>query len=287
MTRIAALYRYPVKSLLGEQLSTIDVGERGFAGDRCWAVRNASQTLNGKKHPALMSAQATLTAPVTADTPSPACTVRLPDGRSADTGDGAINTLLSDYLEERVTLWPIIDPADLDHYRRAATPGATPSEIEAGLREVFARLPEEPLPDLSTFPPELFEFDSPPGTYFDAYPLLILSQNALDSLQAAAPEQRFDVKRFRPNLLLDDIDAGGFPENEWVGRTLRIGEVELTIEMPCPRCIMTTHGFGDVPRDPRIMRTLVAHNVGNLGVYARVAKGGTLHSGADVTVLDR
>src|SRR5262249_57469413 len=71
-----------------------------------------------------------------------------------------------------------------------------------GLRAVFGRLPEEPLPDLSVFSPELYEFTSPVGTYFDAFPLHLLSTASLAALGADAPADRFDRRRFRPNVLI-------------------------------------------------------------------------------------
>lgn len=61
--------------------------------------------------------------------------------------------------------------------------------------------------------------------------------------------------------------------------TSTIGEVLLETVGECPRCVMTTHGFGDLPKDPGIMRALVQANGGNIGVYARVLEGGTINLG--------
>ena len=86
----------------------------------------------------------------------------------------------------------------------------------------------------------------------------------------------YHVRRFRPNLLLSSEDSSGFPENAWVGKRLRIGGAELEVSMECPRCVMTTHAFADVPKDPKVMRALVKENGGNLGVYAAVVKAGVI-----------
>lgn len=128
----------------------------------------------------------------------------------------------------------------------------------------------------------------PAGDFFDAFPLLIVTRSSLAALDAGAAEMGidscFDVRRFRPNVLLD-VDDEGFVENAWEGRTLRIGGAEVAVKMPCRRCIMTTHGFADLPRDPKVMRTLVRHNGGNLGVYGSVVHGGRVRVGDTARVV--
>jgi uncharacterized protein YcbX len=146
------------------------------------------------------------------------------------------------------------------------------------LRAIFGRTPEEPLPDLSVFPPDLFAYESPPGTYFDAFPLLLLSDASLRHLAELAPGSRIDVRRFRPNLVIETPEVG-FPELAWAGKRLRIGEAVLEVGVPCPRCVMITHGFDDLPKDPGLMRQLVRQAGGILGVYASVAEPGTVRVG--------
>ena len=99
-------------------------------------------------------------------------------------------------------------------------------------------------------------------------------------------ESRFDVRRFRPNLLVDVPGSDHpFPEQAWVGKTLAIGSVTLKIDTTCPRCAMTTHGFDDLPQDPQIMRKMVANSEGNLGIYASVVQAGRVSAGASVSVV--
>ena len=273
---VANIYRYPVKSMMGEALSEADIGEFGIAGDRGWAVRDEKRggIRGGKKIPQLMTlaAQSGPAAPL----------ITAPDGDSASASSEGINEWLSDKLNHPVTLWPLLPAEQLDHYRRGAP---DTEDFEQELRAVFGRLPDEPLPDLTGFE-ELLEFESPPGTYFDAFPISVMSQQSLATMNQLNGDSLFDVRRFRPNLLVDISGSDQpFPEQAWVGKTLSIGSVKLKIEMTCPRCSMTTHGFDDLPQDAQIMRKLVANSEGNLGTYASVVQAGKVFAGDSVSVV--
>ena len=273
---VATIYRYPVKSMMGETLSEADIGEAGIPGDRSWAVRDEKRggIRGGKKIPQLMTlaAQSGTAAPL----------ITAADGDSASASSERINDWLSGKLNHPVTLWPLLPADQLDHYRRGAP---DTEDFEQELRAVFGRLPDEPLPDLAGFE-ELLEFESPPGTYFDAFPISIVSQQSLNTMNQLEGESRFDVRRFRPNLLVDVPGSDHpFPEQAWVGKTLAIGSVTLKIDTTCPRCAMTTHGFDDLPQDPHIMRKMVANSEGNLGIYASVVKVGKVATGDSVNVM--
>jgi uncharacterized protein YcbX len=278
LLKVTAIYRYPVKSMAGQSLTTTDLTENGIPGDRAWAIKDNDRggIHGGKRFPVLMSCAARFLEDPTAQSPSKASEITFPDGSTHRTSDADINDKLSALVDASVSLWPIVPKEQLDHYRRVSDLSA---DREAELRAVFARTPDEPLPDLSQFPAELFEYESPPGTYFDAYPLLIMSSRALASMQASSDESIFDVRRFRPNIVVETDDKGGFPEDAWAGNVLNIGTAQLKIEMPCPRCIMTTHPFAELPKDPTIMRSLVRENGGNLGVYATVVNPGSISVG--------
>ena len=264
------IYRYPVKSMMGETLNDAALTAAGIPGDRAWAVRDEQRggIRGGKKIPQLMT--------LTARTGSAAPSITAPDGESAAANSEHINAWLSDKLAHPVTLWPLLPAAQLDHYRRGAP---DTEDFEQELRTVFGRLPNEPLPDLTGFE-ELFEFESPPGTYFDAFPLSIMSHQSLHKMNQLATTSEFDVRRFRPNLLVDIPGSEHpFPEQAWVGATVSIGGATVRVESTCPRCSMTTHGFDDLPRDTDIMRALVQHSGGNLGIYASVVTPGEIKPG--------
>ena len=102
------------------------------------------------------------------------------------------------------------------------------ANIEGELRTIFGRLPDEPLPDLSAVPPEVFTYAAPLGTYFDVYPLHLLTTAALAEVSRLNPNARADRRRFRPNLLIEsERGTTGVVENGWLGRTVRIGSVEI------------------------------------------------------------
>mgnify|MGYP002877378989 FL=1 len=273
---VATIYRYPVKSMMGETLSEADIGEAGIPGDRGWAVRDEKRggIRGGKKIPQLMTLAAK------SGTAAPLITAA--DGDSASASSERINDWLSGKLNHPVTLWPLLPADQLDHYRRGAP---DTEDFEQELRAVFGRLADEPLPDLAGFE-ELLEFESPPGTYFDAFPISIISQQSLNTMNQLEGGSQFDVRRFRPNLLIDIPDTDHpFPEQAWIGKRLSVGSVTLKIDVTCPRCAMTTHGFHDLPQDAQIMRKLVANSEGNLGIYALVVQAGKVNAGDSISVV--
>ena len=283
-TTIASIFRYPIKSMGGHQLDEALLTVNGIPGDRAWALKDEelASIKGGKRHPSLMGMSAEFEQEPDDSNVSPPAQIRLADGSVIHTNDADAEEKLSRALDTKVTLWPILPKEQLDHYRRAAPDPSV--DAQRSLREIFARTPDEPLPDLRGFPKELFEYESPPGTYFDAFPLLLISKASLQSLEDHSDQSKFDVRRFRPNILLE-TDKAGYPEEEWVGKSGRIGTAKLKFEIACPRCIMTTHGFDDLPKDPRVMRTLVQANNGNLGIYASVVEAGMIAVG-DSLILD-
>ena len=285
MAEIHEVWRYPVKSMAGEKLDATEVTGRGLAGDRAWAVRDEVRggIRGGKKIGGLMKLAAEYPEPPPSEGSGPA-TIRFEDGSSAGTGDSDISERVSAALDHPVTLWPLVPEGDGSHYRRGAPDH---EDMETELRAMFGREPGEPLPDLGIFPPELMANECPPGTYFDAFPLLFMTTRSLESMQALAPESRFDARRFRPNFLVADADDDeAFPEAGWEGRRVRIGSATLRMGLTCPRCVMVTRGFQDLPKDPQIMRALVRENEGNLGIYATIEEAGRIARGDALEWLD-
>jgi len=280
--RIAEIWRHPVKSMEGERMQRATLGANGIPGDRAWAVRDEERggIRGAKKIPRLMSCKSRYASEPPADGPAPAPQITLPNGETLRPGDANAAERLSAALGRKVTLWPLLPASALEHYRRGAPDHA---DMLTELRAVFGRTPDEPLPDFSQFSSELIEYESPPGTYFDAYPLLIVTDATLRKLRALAPSSHIDVRRFRPNLVIA-TESEGFPELAWKGRKLAIGSASVEVVVPCPRCVMITHGFGDVPQDTGLMRTVVREADQNVGAYAKVASGGEVRVGDAVEI---
>ena len=259
---VAEIWSYPVKSMIGGRVDRVDLDDLGIVGDRTWAVRDLERggIRGAKKIGALMRLAA---APL--DDGNVAIT--LPDGRRVTTVDDDADALVSDALGRKVRLEALRPADDLDHYRRGA-PDST--DYVAEIRGIMGRTADEPLPDFSVFPPAIVEFESPPGTYYDAFPLMIMTTSSLRSLATAVPDSVVDVRRFRPSMIVDTGDTAGYPEVGWTGRAT-VGNAEIELTGGCPRCVMTTREVTEeVPADGRILRHIVRELDQVLGVYARI-----------------
>jgi uncharacterized protein len=276
--RLHEIWRYPVKSMVGGTVESAELSVLGIVGDRHWAVR--SQELGGirgaKRIGDLMKFSA-------AYTDGTRVQITLPDGSTVHSDDADVDARISTALGHRVALESLPADGNLDHFRRGPGGGGDPVQE---LRDIFGREADEPLPDFSAFPPEVVEFESPPGTHYDCWPLLVMTTSAVRSLAAALPGSNTDIRRFRPSLVVDTGDDAGHPEFSWTGRTAVIGgDSGPLIEFlkPCPRCVMTTREVaGGIPADKQVLRHIVRDLDQNLGVYARITRPGTVRTGDEV-----
>lgn len=264
--RVSSIWRYPVKSMVGEELETVSVTERGLLGDRAFAlVDDESGRIVSAKNPRkwrdLFAFQASLPGTPDQSGPLPAAEITFPDGSRATSAQPDIDERLSRQLDRPVRLF-------------ASAPESARAE---GYWPNYHWLEQ---------PDATFEFDLPPGTFFDGATIHFVTTATLDRLKALAPTSRFDVARFRPNLVIDWAGISDqFVENDWIGRTLLIGsKVRLQVWRPTPRCVMTTLPQGDLPKDPGVLRTAVQNNDGNVGAYATVICEGKIKRG-DAVIL--
>ena len=261
---VVSLWRYPVKSMMGEELNATELTERGLLGDRAYALVDSSDgkvatAKNPRKWPRLFDFRATFIEPALTDANLPPVRIVLPDGTTVTSDQDAVNEILSKALNRDVTFGV------------------------AGREVVNA---EEYWPDMEGLDHRdtVTDFTLPEETFFDVAMVHLLTTATLDRLRELYPQGRFEVRRFRPNLVVQ-LASGetGFAENAWVGHTLAIGTaVRLNIVSPCGRCVMTTLAQGDLSRDPGILRTAAQHNQGTVGVYAAVVRGGTIRRGDPV-----
>ena len=270
--QLETIYQYPVKSMMGGAVPTATLTLEGMSGDRAWAIRDEvlGCVRGAKKIGALMQLAA-------AHAIDGGVTITLPDGAVVHSSEADVNDALSAALGQSVSLWPLQPATDLDHYRRG--PGVS-DDIMVELRDMFGREKDEPLPDFSKFPDALAEFESPPGTYLDAYPLMLMTTSAMRTLTVALPDSVIDVRRFRPNLIIDTGDLLAHPELDWVGRRFSLGSAVIEMVATCPRCVMVTREVAsDLPADRSILRHIVRELNQDLGCYATVVQPGEIRAG--------
>ena len=275
--KVAQLWSYPVKSMVGGTVPSVELSELGIVGDRHWAVRDLERggIRGAKKIGELMQFAASRNS-------DGSVSITCPNGDIVSSTDANIDRVLSAALGHEVALDSLPSDGDLEHFRR----GPRDSDDQmAELRGVFGREENEPLPNFAAFPPEIVEFESPPGTHHDCWPLMIMTTSAMDALRAALPGSRIDERRFRPSIVVDGAEPG-HPEFSWKGRTARIGTAVVEFLDPCPRCVMITRRISDdLPEDRAILRHVVRDLDQNVGVYARIVTPGTVSVGDTVSFL--
>jgi hypothetical protein len=260
---VVAIWRYPVKSMMGEELSAAELTERGLLGDRAYALVDTetgkvASAKNPRRWPNLFQFRASYLKPPSQGRSLPPVRITLPDGD-----------------------WLTTDQADVDP-RLSAAVGRTVRLARLAAERAIA---EGYWPDHDWLAErnQVFDFELPTGTFFDGACVHIITTATLDRLQALSPGSRFEVPRFRPNVVIQPTQGSdGFIENGWIGRTIAVGEVTLRIDRPCPRCVMTTLSQGSLPQDAGVLRTAVQNNDGNVGVYATVLSPGQVRRGGAV-----
>ncbi len=265
--KVAQLWTYPVKSMVGSTVARIDLSSLGIVGDRHWAIRDLDNggIRGAKKIGELMQ--------FTASQQGGHVTITCPNGDITSSSHSDVNEKLSHALGRNVALESLPADNNLDHFRRG--PG-TSSDPMTELRNIFGREEHEPLPNFAAFPPEVAEFESPPGTHHDCWPLMVMTTSAMSAMQQALPDSNIDIKRFRPSIVIDSTEPG-HPEFTWTGKTAQIGTATVEFLDPCPRCIMITRRINDdIPEDRAILRHVVRDLDQNVGVYARVITPGTI-----------
>jgi uncharacterized protein YcbX len=249
--KLAAIWRHPVKSLQGEQLSNAHVDNDGVRSDRCWGIRDerTGRILTARREPQLLHATASLA-------PSGEPELSLPNGTRCLGVGATTDAALSTWLGRPVSL---VD---------AAT-------TQAATAEFFADATDDDSPAI--------EWTMPAGRFVDALPVLLLTTASLRAGSASHASGCWDVRRFRPNLLIE-IDGDGWVEDSWCQQTVRIGEAELVPRQPCVRCTMVTRAQPGLERDLEIYKSLSRTHGGTFGVWASVHTPGSLSVGDPVRV---
>jgi len=228
--RVVGLWRYPVKSMGGEELAEAEVSWHGLAGDRRWAfirdgvVQSGFPWLTLRERGDMRHYRPSLVEPTRPDK-SPTV-VRTPSGATCDVADPALAAELG--------------------------PGVRVIKQDRGI--------------------------------FDTFPLALITTQTIASLGALVGVD-LEVQRFRPNLLVEAVDASPFPEDAWVGCVLRIGAMRMRVDKRDGRCAVVTIDPVTTERDPAILRAIARDRQGCLGVYGSTVEPGRVAVG-DPVVID-
>ncbi|MCX3292402.1 MOSC domain-containing protein [Streptomyces sp. NEAU-H22] len=280
MGTVAGLWRYPVKSTLGEALESVAVTHAGLSGDRTHAALDETGAIGSAKHPRkwgrLLCCRSRV---VDGDTVE----VELPDGASFTVGDPELDTRLSTLLGRQVL---VSARAPAHGTLERAVPeyeGGAPDAVRA---TAFVDGTGEKITLGSVAP----------GTFFDYGRVHLVTTSSLARLRSVCPTGDFDPRRFRPNLVVDTGEAPAFAEDGWQDRRLRVGEALFRVLVPTPRCVVPTLGHDELTADPGIMRAIAREHrvrvrelgrLACLGVYLDVLEPGTVRRGDTVTREDQ
>lgn len=254
---IAQCLRYPVKSMQGATVDAVGIGSHGVAGDRAHALQDVAtgKVLSAKAAKQLLDAIAT---------DDQIC---LPDGTVVELTAEDRDAQLSAWMGRPVTLLSLEQSGDLTY-------------------EMTFDPPDDDA--------EYFEIPLPEYGFVDLAPLHLVASSTLAACRDERPDLDWDVRRFRPNLVVDH-DGGRFAEDAWVGHRLRLGQTcVVSIQQPTVRCAMPLRaqpalaGAPALERQPQLYRAMeelhVAHP-NHLGVYVEVVVPGRVAVG-DPVVLE-
>lgn len=233
---VESLWRYPVKSMRGEELEEIFVGAAGIAGDRVYAFRSSAARedfpyFTGREQREML--------------------LYRPRFRQSAQGVGVVDVETPD----GDTL-AIDNPALIERLRAGADPK----------HQVTVMRSERSMTD--------------------AYPVSIMSVQTPERLgreTGSAPEKR----RYRANIYIDLPGSDGYGEDQFVGRSLRIGrDVVVSVAERDVRCTMITIDPDTVAKTPALLKQIAQAHGGTAGIYGAVVVEGTVRKGDAVELLD-
>ncbi len=267
---VRRIYRYPVKSMLGERLDEAAIDESGLAGDRAYAIIDAEhETVASAKLPRrwarLFELRATYIEPPALGEPLPPIVITFPDGSARRSDDDGIDAALSSALGSPVRLVSGVHDHTMPY--QATDDEGTVIDIETAGR--IGRL-------------------GPDDRFHDLSALHLLTTSTLEELRRLEPAADFDERRFRPNLVLESA-VPGFAENDWAGRVLDHEGLRIVVVRRTARCVMPTLAQEGLALDRVNLRAIARFNrvesppsVGAkpcAGVYATVEGTGVLRVG--------
>jgi Uncharacterized Fe-S protein len=284
---VSAIYRYPVKSMLGESLTRCRIEGGGLAGDRAYALIDeetglvASAKVPRRWAGLLRFSAAFVSEPDPGSAPPPV-EITFPDGTAHRSDDGDIDAALSAAIGRQVRL-AAVPPQDRSFEELwPDIEGLAPHGFIDGTRSRR----EDGGESISRIGLGMF---APGATFFDLSVLHVLTEATLERLHELAPDVTFEALRYRPNLVLGG-DGAGFVENGWPGRSITFGDgPRITVSMSTMRCVMTTLAQGELPVDADTLRAIAKHNrleIPDMGTWACAGVYADVDAAGDVQVGD-
>ena len=249
---VASLWRYPVKSLQGEMVARVDLVESGIVGDRSFGILDLASgaIASAKRYGELLQASAYLS--------SDGVAVRVPGG--SELGPGA-------ELDERLSEW-------------RGRPSRLVSFDEFGVATF------ESQNDFEDDDSSHHSWTGPEGSFTDSRPVHLLGTGELGAAASERPDLQWDVRRFRPNILIEDRHGDGSLTALAPGTIVELGQARLRVDKPCQRCVMPTRPQpGGLERQLDVLRHLHAVRGNDLGLLATVERAGTIGVGDEVRAI--
>lgn len=285
---VQRIFRYPVKSMLGEELNTVQVDATGLVGDHVWALVDVEtgklgNAKNPRKWGHLLKYRAEYVEEPIMGAELPTLRITFPDGTTVLSSDPEVDDKLSASIGVEVKLMRMDQVESttsemiwLDMLGKTSF-SAAGAENEHGEHQID------------------FDLAGPPGRSYDLGNVHVLTTSSLARARELNPDANFDPLRYRPNFIIESPADEGFVEAGWFEKKLHMGTVSTTVMMNAVRCIMTTLSHGELPVDRGTLRTLVKHNTLHVepfgewacfGIYAEVNAVGSVSVGSSVTVAE-
>ena len=288
---VTKIGRFPVKSLGGETLSEATIRDNGLVGDRRFAILdletgNIASAKNPRKFAKLLELRAGYVENPTRDDYLPPLLVCFPDGSSLRSDGAGLDQALSDFIGRAVRLIGEVPASGADfEIVRLDVPEQPDDERR--------NLPRDPDNDDNFIALHKRSQDVPAGTFFDLAPLHVVTTSSITYFSEKNPNSNFDLRRFRPNIVIETTEEG-LVEEQWIDGTLAIGAgLRVNVTLPTPRCVVVTLAHApDLAVDLNTIRSTLKTNMlnvpgfgkfGCLGVYADVSFEGRIAIGDEVS----
>ena len=285
--KLKQIYRYPLKSAVGENTDATTIGKNGVWADRIWALYDLKkeEITGGRKIPKILTLRSKLMASSKASNQLD-IEIKFPDGSIKLSSDPDVSECLSSYLDKSVKLFPILDKSNKKHYSIAK------KNNSAQLRRLLGLNPNDELPDFGEWPLKMLldksKYTTIPGTYFDCDSLHIVSTSSIDTMKKYDPQNEFEIERFRPNLYIETIpELEGFVEQGWIGHDLKIGETTINCSSPTPRCSIPGASQYGLESNRKVSRSVYRFAQQKIGIYAKCPIDGEINIGDEVYLIKR